>query len=442
MSLLASLCTLLLVGWGAGGWMQLVRKTSPHEPGGFGLHSLLGLVGLAALLSSLSVLGLGRWGVLAVAYVMAAGGLLLHLRNGLHVDPKGLLAGFAFLLLLSTPIVLTAVTPPLRYDALAIWWPKLQEVAGGRPPMLWESPLAPLQLHGEYPRGLAWLGTLASPWGRPDPRTVKLCGLVFTWLVALTMADFGRTVLRSWVGFLAALLFVTLPNVALWSHSGYADLPLAGAILVTGIGLSERLRGRGGLVLAAVGAAGAASIKQEGFVILLSVIVLSAWDVGRRKRSLVHTLPGMIALATIAPWWWLRAGAPAEVLAPTFDVLTSPELLVSRVVAVSEAMGRFLLDPTTVWSGGGAREVFSWAAWVLLGCVAVVLPRGPRAVCTAPALWLLLSVFAVYVITPKDVDWHVHTALRRLVLQPLPLLLLAASARLVVRGGEEAGPGG
>ena len=100
---------------------------------------------------------------------------------------------------------------------------------------------------------------------------------------------------RFGLGLLAVVLCLSIPETAVQMGIGMADLPLAFALLVTVVGLafargadpnfSDRQAVRFGRLAAAIGAAGAASIKQEGAVIAGAVALYLIVGIVRGPRG-------------------------------------------------------------------------------------------------------------------------------------------------------------
>ena len=113
--------------------------------------------------------------VLALGVLAAAGGLVCHVRHREPVQGWSLLALLVVLVLLASPLMLAMDTPLLRFDAVATWWPKVQEVASGQAPTLDPATAEGLHVHPEYPRGSAWPSPTAS-----TTSTAPTCSPIWT----------------------------------------------------------------------------------------------------------------------------------------------------------------------------------------------------------------------------------------------------------------------
>lgn len=443
-----ALATLLGCGAGVGllAWRCVdaaARRRGDEVARAWPTTTLLGLFVLAAVLPNLFLLGVPRAAVLALAGVAACAGLAWSWRARSLVAPTraGAVLALAVFLLLEAPWVLAATRPLLSNDAILIWWPKVQEVAAGAWPEM--QAVTPEHATAFYPRGLAWLANLAAGFGTPDQQLVRLVPVAFTWLLALVLAHGVRA--QGWPreGAMAALLFVLLPDVARQCHSGMADLPIAAAVLVAGLGLSLRAALADGYVLAAAAAVGAASIKEEGNIVLAVVAAFCALAVVRRAGQRRAAATALLAFAVLLPFVRLRATVPQTRFDTLGLLLAEPDMLLRRMAAVVECLVRELVAPASLAleheDGFGAEP--SWAAWAAAAAFAVLVPRRwPRPIVAAPAVVLVLAALATQVASSVDVRWHMRTTLPRLAVEALPLALAAALARLAAARG--AGGGG
>jgi hypothetical protein len=451
MTLLLSTALLLVTAWSAGGLVLWLAGRGPGDGSSDGARSgrstlgdarpgaatstLLGLLILAAVLPNLFQLGLPRVAVLALGYGLALAGLVAHLRCGARPRLGPTLVAVGLAALASSALFVSTTAPPLRFDAIATWWPKVLEVAQGEPALL-ETAGDAVHVHPEYPRGLAWLASVASPGGAPDARWLRLCTWLFGWLVACSLVEWARGLGRPRAGLLAAGVFLLISDVAVWSSSGYLDLALAGAVLLCSLGLALRERDRAvGTAVAVLAAAGGASLKQEGAVLILVVAAACLLDLRHGARRRV-ALCGLAGFVVVMPWWLARSDAPGEVLSSAEQVLTSPWLLLARLTAVGRELVGYLVDPVVLKEAAGKVKLndadvpmaMAFRALVVSGLV--LLPRGRRCFTLAPAAAMLAAILVVFVITPHPLQWHLYTAFPRLSLQILPVLLLAAAWRL------------
>jgi hypothetical protein len=184
------------------------------------------------------------------------------------------------------------------------------------------------------------------------------------------------------------------------------------------------------LALAGVAAGFAAWTKNEGllflFAFLVSQFASTAWArptvSGESRLNAVRELA--VPLLAMAPFllliaWFKHSVAPG-------DLFSSPDSMIHKI-----------LSPTRYWTilQWYVKEFFRFGNWVipttvLLLALGFLIPRsGIRRDETAfrsPILPLALTLagyFAIYVITPNDLYWHLRFSLNRLFLQVWPSTL-------------------
>ena len=215
-----------------------------------------------------------------------------------------------------------------------------------------------------------------------------------------------------------ALVFAITPELVRSSASQYAEVPLAfhavAAFLLLGIGLTERSRvhcALGGLVLAMT-----AATKNEGMVI--AAVVLAATMV---SAGMLHAEGRRVSLGSLASV--ALGAAPLLALLVAFKILVAPgsDLTQNRTVAdllsrvldlhrhaqIAKAM---LLQPAVTanwgWTGCGLGVLFAYG---------IAVRR--RVLCPPAALvaaGMALVYYVVYLLTPHDLKWHIHTTIDRL----------------------------
>jgi hypothetical protein len=102
---------------------------------------------------------------------------------------------------------------------------------------------------------------------------------------------------------------------------------------------------------------------------------------------------------------------------------------VARAVAVADGVWGNLSSSLISARAG----TVPWSSWTVVLCLTILLPRGPRRYAVLPVVVLFAAYLAIFVVTPHELAWHIRTALPRLMLQVLPLLLLVAVDRLSAR---------
>jgi len=192
------------------------------------------------------------------------------------------------------------------------------------------------------------------------------------------------------------------------------------------------------LALAGFAAACAAWTKNEGMLFLCAIILARAVTLLRSKGGpqnwIARLRPIVPLLAAIVPPLLIIAVFKHSI-APPGDLFSSPTSTLHK-----------LLDPTRYWAilRWYVRGFFRFGRWLvvpgsllLIGFYFAVRkeehhPPDPGIRTSTLALLLTLAgYFAVYLITPYDIYWHLHTSLTRLFLQLWPsaifLFFLSAS---------------
>ena len=327
------------------------------------------------------------------------------------------------------------------WDAFAIW--NLHARFLFRGGSLWRdgfSPLIPWS-HPDYP--LLLPAAIAHFWallGNDAQTAPAIIGLVFTFsTVAMLWAMLALLRGRS-TAMIAGLALLTTPSFIEQGTSQYADVPLAFFYLAA-ISLlclhdhrSGGARSPGLLILAGLAAGFAAWTKNEGLLFLgamaLARLLISIRSKTRRDVSMESLRPRWMAL------WPLLAGmAPAFLLVACFKHFIAPpgDLFSDPVPTLHK-----LLDPARYWAvvQWYVKGFFRFGNWLLIpGTVLLVgfyfaVREANEEVSHSDEPGFLTSVvglsitlagyFAIYLITPYDIYWHLHFSLTRLFLQLWP----------------------
>jgi len=299
--------------------------------------------------------------------------------------------------------------------------------------------------HPDYPLLLS--GTIAHFWsyvGSDDPTVPAVIGLLFTFsTVSLLFSALfilrGRT-----CAMLGGLALLTTPFFIEQGTSQYADVPLCFFVLATVTllclhdqpsGDSTGSRRPGLLVLAGLAASFAAWTKNEGLLFLCAIVAARLMILLRPgSRSDSDPQPAqessrdrMVAFATL-----LAAVAPAFLLIAWFKHFIAPpgDLFSDPATALHK-----LIDPTRYWAimKWYGKGFLRFGHWLLLPGT-LLLPalylatraestRNPGDGFRSSRLALVLTLcgyFAIYLITPYDIYWHLRFSLTRLFLQLWP----------------------
>jgi hypothetical protein len=294
--------------------------------------------------------------------------------------------------------------------------------------------------HPDYP--LLLPAAIAHFWtypGNDAPAVPAVIGLVFTFAtVALLFSSLS--ILRGSVpAMLGATTLLATPSFIALGSWQYADIPLSFFFLATIVLLrlyddprDNRLSAQhspGFLALAGLAAGFAAWTKNEG-ILFLGAIVFPRCLLIRNSRvtsleprpaaANTHIVPFLVTVVPI----FLLISYFKHFIAPPGDLFSDPTTMLHK-----------LLDPTRCWIiiKSYAKEFFRFGHWLFVPAPLLILAfyfvtrqstRGGidsryRASVLALAL-TLAGYFAIYLLTPYDLYWHLRFSLTRLFLQLWP----------------------
>ena len=293
--------------------------------------------------------------------------------------------------------------------------------------------------HPDYPPLLP--AAIAHIWtyiGHDDPIVPAIISLAFTFATLGLLVSSLATLRGLTSAALAGIALASTPFFIEQGASQYADIPLSFFFLAS-IALlhlyQERYakiaegRALGLLALGGVAVGFAAWTKNEGLLFLFAFLVSQIVSAARRRRppaagDLRHNSVRELTmlLLAIAPFLLLLAWFKHSV-APAGDLFSSPETMIHKV-----------LSPARYWAilQWYAKEFFRFGGWVvpatvLLVALSFLIPssriRRQESSFRSSIVTLALTLagyFAVYVITPNDLYWHLRFSLSRLFLQLWP----------------------
>jgi hypothetical protein len=418
----APLCLLLALPAG----LLLTRGMLPagSRVARLGTAALAGLGTLACAAQSLAAVGLRpRWTLPVLAAASAT--LWIVTARGAPPSPAAkpkprwldeVVPVALAALLLAVPFLESRAFGVSEHDAVEIWAPRAARALDEAPYVLDHSTgLA----HPEYPRGLGILtaaaGVLCGGFEPTLPRVVPLFLFFLTLLAAYdALGSRGNRA----AGVFAVLILGAIPLLVHHASSGYADVALAGFVMLGTLGLTSGRDGGRATGLAIAGALGAIAMKDEGLAFAAGLALFMGWR-GALAASIVA-----------APWVVARWGAPTEGVVSVHSAVQNVGMLLARFDQLVRETGHFMLglpDP----SPGSARipdavpggDLVSQLT--LLSCLVLVIGRTGSVRALPVGLLLLADVGAIW-ISPQPVAWHLATAANRLMIQALPLLVVAA----------------
>lgn len=243
---------------------------------------------------------------------------------------------------------------------------------------------------------------------------------------------------------MATLTLLSTPFFIEQGAAQYADIPLSFFFLATLALLRQGwITGSRRLVaLSGVAAGFSAWTKNEGLLFLFSAVVGQALSLLLEKRSVgrssLNRLIGFCLGA--APFlgliFWYK-----HFLAPAGDLFASPTSMVGKVMS----MGRYWV--ILRWF---AKELLRFGDWSIIP-LTVVLPalyliwknedQGSQLLVRRASAWTLgftlIGYFAIYVITPNDLYWHLRFSLNRLFVSMWPSAIFLFFSSVFLRSGAE-----
>jgi hypothetical protein len=356
----------------------------------------------------------------------------------------GLLLKAAFALSLGSAIysaVMRAIAHPHGdgWDAFAIW--NLHARFFFRSGNQWSDGLSPLipWSHPDYPPLLP--AVIAHFWtyaGHETPAVPAFIGLAFAFS---TLAVLYFSLVRLSGHNTARLGFITLATTPFFIEQGasqYADVPLSFFFLASVALLSlhdqpyRNAAARGFLVLAGLAIGFAAWTKNEGSLFLFATFgAFLIFFIRSRRRKVPAEESQSRLTAWSTPATLLLGMAPVLVLilwfkhlAPRGDLFPEQAIMLQKV-----------LTPARYWAivKWHAKEYLRFGGWwpipATLLLPALYFAAGRRKI-DAPRPWVFVAVwtlaitlagyFAIYVITPNELYWHLRFSLNRLFLQLWP----------------------
>lgn len=288
--------------------------------------------------------------------------------------------------------------------------------------------------HPDYP--LLLPATIAHLWsylGHDDPLVPAIVGLIFAFsTLALLVSSLAALRGRN-AAMLGGLALSSTPFFVEQGTSQYADVPLSFFILASLVLLhvteSHSRHSPTLMALSGLAAGFAAWTKNEGLLFLFALIVAqvsavvtaqkeASADESRRKwRLIAYFGLGTVPLLLLIAWFKHTIATPG-------DLFSSPSTMIQRILTpnrywiILQWFGKELLRFGNWW-------IIPGTATMLAFCLLIFRRQKSegRSVLQISVLAILLTLagyFAIYVITPRDLYWHLRFSLNRLFLQVWP----------------------
>ncbi|MDP6627544.1 MAG: glycosyltransferase family 39 protein [Methanopyri archaeon] len=362
-----------------------------------------------------------------------------------HAQPRIIRAWSLFVLIITiaTFIAFALERPHGGWDAWAIWNLRARFLFRGGEHWIDGFSQDVNWSHPDYP--LLIPANIARIWSYIDIDTTVAPFAVSLLLTFATIGVLGSSLSRLRGGslaLLAILIFLGSPGFISHGASQYADVPLGFFFLTTIVLLALHDTSEDPdiryLVLAGAFAALASWTKNEGLMFVVVVVIVRALVVLPHKgvRSFIHQmipfLAGLIPFLTVVILFKVNVSPPTDLLAAQGHLHVILKLLDPfRYITVAGA----LLGQLYHLGGGFISPVLILILLLIVSGIRTY-ERDPVEI-VAPFLVLFLMLFGyslIYVITPRELQWHLDTSLDRVLIQLWPSVVF--SLFLVISGSD------
>ncbi len=318
--------------------------------------------------------------------------------------------------------------PHGQWDAWATWNLRARYLFRGEDHWIETFTRAVASTNPDYP--LLLPATVAQGWHivRVETQWVPvLVALIFTLATAGILYSFLRIHRNRFQGQLGSLVLLCSPLFLDQGSAQMADVPLGCYYLLTvGFLIFAEARPEDrklGLILAGLSAGFAAWTKNEGSVFLLSVMLMSAWSLLRRKKDrffaslgflLLGSAPGLLSLLVFK----FHVSSPGYLLMKGHQTVLEGLTDLNRWVYVAQ---QFFYEFLNV----GRQKIFLSLILLLFGLLLGFRKENIKFINfpIVSILFCLSGYFVFYMVTPLDYHWQIQTSLYRLFLHVFPALL-------------------
>ena len=334
-------------------------------------------------------------------------------------------------------VTLYLVRPHGHWDAWAIWDLKARFFFHGG--ARWSNAFSDVIVwsHTDYPLLLPLnVARLWSYVGNDSTALPAAVSLLFTVLTVVTLYAAVARCKGSAQGALAALALLATGGVLRHGALQIADTPVGFYLLAALCALVVALPNDSGrlrpLVLAGLFAGAAAWTKNEGLLMAAALLVgttlVVTWTAGKRRgwrSALVLALGLAVPLAFVIALKVGYAGRTDLLAGQSWSALAEKITAWSRHRLILVMAAKALLHVT------GPLLPLALIAFAVTSGVGTLRAQRHLAAIGATLLLVVVGYYGIYLITPRDLLWHLQTSCDRLVVQlwPSMLLLLFATIR-------------
>jgi len=312
------------------------------------------------------------------------------------------------------------------WDAWAMWNTKANFLISGHWKMIFSKQIN--WMHPDYP--LLLPSIIAGGWSAlntTSPIVPLLVALFFSWSICLLLKNSISRFLNKTYGILSSLLIISIPAFTFWSRSQYADILLAAFILL-GVLILLESRDYSTILISGLALGFAVFTKNEGIIylgIILLSYIYSSWRVNNK-------IPFKSAILLIV-------GAFPGILSSL--IIKNYAVQNEFISNFSKSLSLLTFHKVALIVKGFIYEFVNWREWMLFWILIAlfIVFTNKRQIkifqdVFLTSLIILSFIFFVfsYLVTPKDVVWHIQTSFNRLLIQILPICLLLVFIRLKI----------
>jgi hypothetical protein len=332
-------------------------------------------------------------------------------------------------------MLVTATQKPYgEWDAWSIWNVKARYIFRSGEQWIQVLNDSDIGNHPDYPLLLS--GSIVRYWqlmGMETQYIPVLLGIIFTFATAGTLVSTLRAISRPTQGYIAGIILLGTPMFLHWGASQYADVPISfyfllaiSSILLAGFKIIHEKQA---MIICGLACGFASWTKNEGMVfticalISISVVKILQGYSANAVKSAVYFLLGLLPMGIILVYFKIFAVPPNEIAsAQTLDHFFSTLFSLERYkIIFSELYQRF-------------SQFHHWLYLPLLlilylclgGIDTKRIRNGNFIVATFIIMGMLFGYFAVYLLTPYALEWHISTSADRLLVHLWPSMLLIA----------------
>lgn len=285
--------------------------------------------------------------------------------------------------------------------------------------------------HPTYP--LLLPGTVATSWIFMKTNSVlgpMLISATFTFSILGVLLASLSIIKNLTQGIIAGVLLLSTSFFLASGTTQYADIPLAFFFLATFVFiiLNERAAGNNDLLALAGFTAGlAAWTKNEGMIFLImatlaySIIIIKLKGVKTYFKNISLFILGLLPVILILIYFKFQVSSPDPYLSSNFQPLLSKFLNFSRHI---ETVNAFFAHSSFFGNWPFDIRIFLFLYLLVFGIRINKNDLAAVLILALSILFMLISYYFIYILTPYSLTWQINTSLNRLLLQLWPSFIL------------------